>query len=306
MKGATCTSILKLAARFRPARQELHRRMCPRGRRVRLRHEQTVADGECPIVNFERHSIQHEKPVAPNFENWLIDFVGSVAVFSDQPALARSSRPPHGFWGCPLTSPEASTGAGCRPVFLPTLLILNSAIPRGACIGPQKSSFWMGVAGIAGNPSQRPSGPARPSRRACAGRQGWRWPWHDPPPWRVAHRPCPGRTPRWELPGRIMSGAPLTRAVLLQRLEHVREVLLYPVAERDVGGVARRQRPSRGRTTPCLAGHAALVVMNTEKPCAAGTAVSLPVRHWRLQRPTWPPGQAGMMVASTCLRPSSS
>lgn len=32
------------------------------------------ADGECPIVNFERHSIQHEKPVAPNFENWLIDF----------------------------------------------------------------------------------------------------------------------------------------------------------------------------------------------------------------------------------------
>ena len=30
------------------------------------------ADGECPVVNFERHSIQHEDPVAGTFEEWLI------------------------------------------------------------------------------------------------------------------------------------------------------------------------------------------------------------------------------------------
>ena len=31
-------------------------------------------DGECPIVNFERGSIQHNRPVAATFEEWLIEF----------------------------------------------------------------------------------------------------------------------------------------------------------------------------------------------------------------------------------------
>ena len=32
------------------------------------------ADGECPVVNFELGSIQHKKPVADTFEEWLINF----------------------------------------------------------------------------------------------------------------------------------------------------------------------------------------------------------------------------------------
>ena len=32
------------------------------------------SDGECPVVNFERGSVQHAKPVAESFESWLIDF----------------------------------------------------------------------------------------------------------------------------------------------------------------------------------------------------------------------------------------
>jgi SMI1-KNR4 cell-wall len=31
-------------------------------------------DGECPVVNFERGSIQHEIPVAATFEEWLVEF----------------------------------------------------------------------------------------------------------------------------------------------------------------------------------------------------------------------------------------
>lgn len=31
-------------------------------------------DGECLVVNFEFGSVQHEKPVAGNFEEWLIQF----------------------------------------------------------------------------------------------------------------------------------------------------------------------------------------------------------------------------------------
>jgi hypothetical protein len=31
-------------------------------------------DSECPIVNFEFGSLQHDKPVASNFEQWLIQF----------------------------------------------------------------------------------------------------------------------------------------------------------------------------------------------------------------------------------------
>lgn len=32
------------------------------------------ADGECPVVNFETGSIQHKKPVADTFEDWLVRF----------------------------------------------------------------------------------------------------------------------------------------------------------------------------------------------------------------------------------------
>ncbi len=31
-------------------------------------------DGECPVVNYERGSVQHTKPVAESFERWIIDF----------------------------------------------------------------------------------------------------------------------------------------------------------------------------------------------------------------------------------------
>jgi len=32
------------------------------------------SDGECPIVNYEIGSVQHEKPVANTFEEWIIEF----------------------------------------------------------------------------------------------------------------------------------------------------------------------------------------------------------------------------------------
>ena len=31
-------------------------------------------DGECPVVNFESQSVQHNKPVANTFEEWLVEF----------------------------------------------------------------------------------------------------------------------------------------------------------------------------------------------------------------------------------------
>ena len=31
-------------------------------------------DRECPVVNFERGSVQHERPVGATFEEWLIEF----------------------------------------------------------------------------------------------------------------------------------------------------------------------------------------------------------------------------------------
>jgi hypothetical protein len=32
------------------------------------------SDGECPVVNFERGTVQHEKPVAETFDDWLVNF----------------------------------------------------------------------------------------------------------------------------------------------------------------------------------------------------------------------------------------
>ena len=32
------------------------------------------SDGECPVVNFEIGSVQHEKPVAETFEDWIVEF----------------------------------------------------------------------------------------------------------------------------------------------------------------------------------------------------------------------------------------
>jgi hypothetical protein len=37
-----------------------------------LRHRRS--DGECPVVNYEMGSVQHEKPVAGTFEEWIIEF----------------------------------------------------------------------------------------------------------------------------------------------------------------------------------------------------------------------------------------
>jgi hypothetical protein len=35
---------------------------------------QRRSDGECPVVNFEFGSVQHAKPVADTFEDWIIAF----------------------------------------------------------------------------------------------------------------------------------------------------------------------------------------------------------------------------------------
>jgi hypothetical protein len=32
------------------------------------------SDAECPVVNYERGSTQHEKPVADTFEDWIVEF----------------------------------------------------------------------------------------------------------------------------------------------------------------------------------------------------------------------------------------
>lgn len=32
------------------------------------------SDGECPVVNYEIGSVQHEEPVADTFEDWIIAF----------------------------------------------------------------------------------------------------------------------------------------------------------------------------------------------------------------------------------------
>jgi hypothetical protein len=32
------------------------------------------SDGECPVVNFEIGSTQHDKPVADTFEDWIVEF----------------------------------------------------------------------------------------------------------------------------------------------------------------------------------------------------------------------------------------
>lgn len=35
---------------------------------------QRRSDGECPVVNYEMGSVQHEKPVADTFEDWIVEF----------------------------------------------------------------------------------------------------------------------------------------------------------------------------------------------------------------------------------------
>jgi hypothetical protein len=37
-----------------------------------LRHRRP--DAECPVVNYEMGSIQHERPVADTFEDWIVEF----------------------------------------------------------------------------------------------------------------------------------------------------------------------------------------------------------------------------------------
>lgn len=35
---------------------------------------QRRSDGECPVVNYEVGSVQHERPVADTFEDWIVEF----------------------------------------------------------------------------------------------------------------------------------------------------------------------------------------------------------------------------------------
>jgi SMI1-KNR4 cell-wall len=42
------------------------------------------SDGECPVVNYEMGSVQHEKPVANTFEDWLVEF--RLKLWSEQDA----------------------------------------------------------------------------------------------------------------------------------------------------------------------------------------------------------------------------
>ena len=47
-----------------------------------LRH--CRSDGECPVVNYEMGSVQHEKPVADTFEDWIVEFC--LQAWSEQDA----------------------------------------------------------------------------------------------------------------------------------------------------------------------------------------------------------------------------
>ncbi len=41
-------------------------------------------DGECPVVNFEYTTIQHERPVSHTFAEWLVDF--NLEHWANEPA----------------------------------------------------------------------------------------------------------------------------------------------------------------------------------------------------------------------------